>query len=81
MLNYLAEHNVIYSAFTTKINVCKHKHAFIGSKTCPRCGEPVTDQFLRVVGFYTPLATWQSIRKKEGSMRKWYNVLENDMVM
>lgn len=81
MLNYLAEHNVIYSAFTTKINVCKHKHAFIGSKTCPRCGEPVTAQFLRVVGFYTPLATWQSIRKKEGSMRKWYNVLENDMVM
>lgn len=81
MLNYLAEHNVIYSAFTTKINVCKHKHAFIGSKTCPRCGEPVNDQFLRVVGFYTPLATWQSIRKKEGSMRKWYNVLENDMVM
>lgn len=81
MLNYLAEHNVIYSAFTTKINVCKHKHAFIGSKTCPRCGEPVNDQFLRVVGFYTPLATWQSIRKKEGGMRKWYNVLENDMVM
>lgn len=81
MLNYLAEHNVIYSAFTTKINVCKHKHAFIGSKTCPRCGEPINDQFLRVVGFYTPLTTWQSIRKKEGSMRKWYNVLENDMVM
>lgn len=81
MLNYLAEHKVIYSAFTTKINVCKHKHAFIGSQTCPRCGEPVSDQFLRVVGFYTPLTTWQSIRKKEGSMRKWYNVLENDMVM
>lgn len=81
MLNYLAEHKVIYSAFTTKINVCKHKHAFIGSKTCPRCGEPVSDQFLRVVGFYTPLTTWQSIRKKEGSMRQWYNVLENDMVM
>lgn len=81
MLNYLAEHKVIYSAFTTKINVCKHKHAFIGSKTCPRCGESVSDQFLRVVGFYTPLTTWQSIRKKEGSMRKWYNVLENDMVI
>ena len=81
MLNYLAEHKVIYSAFTTKINVCKHKHAFIGSKTCPRFGQSVSDQFLRVVGFYTPLTTWQSIRKKEGSMRKWYNVLENDMVI
>lgn len=81
MLNYLGEHKVIYSAFTTKINTCKHRHAFIGSKTCPQCGEPVTDQFLRVVGFYTPLSSWQAIRRKEGNMRKWYNILEKDMIM
>ena len=81
MLNYLGEHKVIYSAFTTKISTCKHRHAFIGSKTCPQCGEPVSDQFLRVVGFYTPLSSWQAIRRKEGNMRKWYNVLEKDMIM
>ena len=81
MLNYLGEHKVIYSAFTTKISTCKHRHAFIGSKTCPQCGEPVADQFLRVVGFYTPLSSWQAIRRKEGNMRKWYNVLEKDMIM
>ena len=81
MLNYLGEHKVIYSAFTTKISTCKHRHAFIGSKTCPQCGEPVADQFLRVVGFYTPLSSWQAIRRKEGSMRKWYNILEKDMIM
>lgn len=81
MLNYLAEHKVIYSAFTTKINTCKHKHAFIGAEICPRCGEPVSEKYLRVVGFYTPLSSWQAVRRKEGNFRKWYTVLENDMTM
>lgn len=81
MLNYLAEHNVIYSAFTTKINVCENHHAFIGSNTCPMCGNPVVDKFARVVGFYTPVSGYQKIRKQEFDKRRWYNVLENDMVM
>lgn len=78
MLNYVAGQDVIYFAFTTKISVCKHKHAFIGSNTCPICGEPVADTYSRVVGFYTPVSSYQKIRKKEWSARKWYNVLEKD---
>jgi ribonucleoside-triphosphate reductase len=78
MLNYVAGQGVIYFAFTTKISVCKHKHAFIGSNTCPICGEPVADTYSRVVGFYTPVSSYQKIRKKEWSARKWYNVLEKD---
>ena len=81
MLNYLAEHKVIYSAFTTKINICKNRHAFMGSSTCPQCGEPVYDQFARVVGFYVPRSSMQEIRRREFDARKWYHVLENDMVM
>ncbi len=77
MLNYIAQQGVIYSAFNTKINVCKHKHAFIGSNTCPRCGEPVADRFTRVVGFYVPVTNFQKIRKKEFDERKWYNVLNS----
>ena len=50
MLNYVASHGVIYFAFTTKINVCKDRHAFIGAKTCPICGEPIADTYARVVG-------------------------------
>lgn len=74
MLNYVAKTGVIYSAFTTKINVCKHKHAFIGTKTCPQCGEPVYDTYARVVGFYTPVSSYQKIRKKEFDARRWYDV-------
>lgn len=50
MLNYVASQGVIYFAFTTKISVCKDKHAFIGTQTCPVCGEPIADTYARVVG-------------------------------
>ena len=81
MLNYVAQQGVIYFAFTTKISVCKHKHAFISEKKCPVCGEPIADTYARVVGFYTPTSSYQRIRKTEFDKRRWMNVLENDGVM
>lgn len=75
MLNYVAKSGVIYFAFTTKISICKHRHAFIGTATCPICGEPIADTYSRVVGFYTPVSSYQKIRKKEWDMRRWYDVL------
>ena len=81
MLNYVARCGVIYSAFTTKINVCPNNHSFIGTTKCPICGEEKRDTYARVVGFYTPVSNYQEIRKKEFDKRKWYHVLENDMVM
>ena len=81
MLNYVASQGVIYFAFTTKISVCKNKHAFISEKKCPVCGEPIADTYARVVGFYTPTSSYQKIRKKEFDKRKWMNVLSNDGIM
>lgn len=73
MLNYVASKGVIYFAFTTKISVCEDQHAFIGQKTCPTCGKPVTDTFARVVGFYTPVSAYQKVRRREFDARRWYN--------
>ena len=81
MLNYVASNGVIYFAFTTKISVCKDKHAFIGRNTCPKCGKPIADTYSRVVGFYTPISSYQKIRKKEFNNRKWYNVLNKNEIM
>lgn len=81
MLNYVASQGVIYFAFTTKISVCKHKHAFISEQTCPVCGEPIADTYARVVGFYTPTSSYQRIRKSEFDRRRWMDVLQNDGVM
>lgn len=81
MLNYVASQGVIYFAFTTKISVCKHKHAFISEKRCPVCGEEIADTYARVVGFYTPVSSYQKIRKREFDKRKWIDVLSKDGVM
>ena len=80
MLNYVAKCGVIYSAFNTKISVCKNKHAFIGVQKCPKCGEPINDTFTRVVGFYVPVSSYQAIRKREFNARRWYNVSNNGML-
>ena len=81
MLNYVASQGVIYFAFTTKISVCEDKHAFIGTQECPVCGKPIADTYARVVGFYTPVSSYQKIRKQEFNNRKWYNVLSKNEVM
>lgn len=73
MTNYIADQGVTYFAFNTKIQVCKHNHAFYGTK-CHVCGEPVDTEFSRIVGFYTPVKTYSKERKAEFELRKWGDV-------
>ena len=76
MTEYIADQGLTYFAFNTKIQVCSHNHAFYG-KICPICGGPVTTEYTRIVGFYTPIKTWSRPRKDEYLMREWENVNEN----
>lgn len=73
MLNYITDAGVTYFAFTTKIQACKHNHAFFG-KICPICGEPVETEYSRIVGFYVPIKTYSKSRKEEWKMREWEEV-------
>lgn len=75
MLNYISDAGVTYFAFNTKIQACKHNHAFFG-KICPECGEPVETEYTRIVGFYTPIKTYSKERKAEYAMRRWESVNE-----
>ena len=70
MTEYIADMGVTYFAFNTKIQACKDNHAFYG-RTCPVCGKPVETEYTRIVGFYTPIKTWSTPRKKEYEMRRW----------
>jgi len=71
MLNYITDQGVTYFAFNTKIQSCKHNHAFFG-KVCPDCGEPVYAEYSRIVGFYVPITiTGSKERKAEYKMREW----------
>lgn len=78
MLNFIAANGVIYFAFNTTISTCVDRHAFIGVNECPICGKPAAEKFSRVVGFYTPVSSYQKIRKREFDNRKWYDVISKD---
>lgn len=73
MLNYITNQGVTYFAFNTKIQACKYNHAFYG-KTCPICGNPVENEYTRIVGFYTPVKTYSKERKEEFKMREWEKI-------
>ena len=73
MLNYITDQGVTYFAFNTKIQACKHNHAFFGT-VCPECGEPVDTEYTRIVGFYTPVKTYSKERKAEYDMREWEDI-------
>lgn len=73
MTEYIADQGLTYFAFNTKIQACKHNHAFFGT-VCPICGEPVATEYTRIVGFYTPITTWSTPRKKEYIMRQWEDI-------
>ena len=77
MTEYIADQGLTYFAFNTKIQACKHNHAFFGD-TCPICGEPVETEYTRIVGFYTPIKTWSAKRKEEYKMREWEAVNETN---
>ena len=76
MVEYIADQGLTYFAFNTKIQACAHNHAFFG-EVCPTCGEPVSTEYTRIVGFYTPIRTWSKERKSEYAMREWENINAN----
>ena len=77
ILNYITDQGVTYFAFNTKIQTCKHNHAFFGKK-CPICGGDVESEYTRVVGFYTKISTWSKERKEEFKLRKWADTTSED---
>ena len=76
MVNWIADKGVTYFAFNTKIQACENNHAFYGN-TCPECGKPVSTEYTRIVGFYTPIKTWSNTRQEEYVMRRWENINKN----
>ena len=79
MLNYIASKGVIYFAFNSKISVCKNSHGFVGSKVCPKCGNPEIDTYQRIVGYLVPSSNYSAARHKEFGKRYWFNL--NDSII
>lgn len=78
VLNYIAEHGVIYFAFNLKINTDAEMHSFT-TNVCPICGSKPTDTYQRCVGYLVPTRSWSDGRKRELTERDWMNL--NDVIL
>lgn len=76
MLNMIANNNVFYFAFNTRINECENHHGFVGTDICPKCGGKIIDTYQRIVGFLEPRRTYSKDRKREFDTRQWYSYAE-----
>ncbi|TET06787.1 anaerobic ribonucleoside-triphosphate reductase [Candidatus Dependentiae bacterium] len=50
---------------------CVNKHITIAgpSERCPLCSEPIVDQYTRIIGYFTPVSTWNKGRQYEHKNR------------
>lgn len=73
LLNEIARKGVIYFAFNGKIKECINNHHWIGGDVCPTCGEKVSEEYTRVVGFLRPKSSFSRERMQEYDERRWFN--------
>lgn len=59
--------------------VCANKHVTVAgpSTTCPLCGAAIIEQYTRIVGFWTPVSSWNKGRRKEHAYRYFAQHIDN----
>lgn len=77
LLNKIADMDVPYFAFCTRISACEHNHGFYG-EVCPICGGKKVTTYQRVVGFLTPERNYSKERKAEFHMRDWFKITSGE---
>ena len=64
LINFAVESGCEHFALNALYCMCENRHASFGeNKTCPVCGGEIIDKLTRVVGFFTPVSSWNTIRK------------------
>ena len=50
---------------------CKNDHITVAgpSKVCPICGDEIIEQYTRIIGYWTPVSSWNKGRRKEHTQR------------
>ena len=78
LIKHAVKQGVIYAAVNYNLQKCKIGHMTVGTKKkCSICGEIITDNFTRVVGFLVNTKNWHKTRREiDYPNRKWYKELK-----
>jgi len=64
IMEHAKNSGTVYFAVNYAYSECAKLHYSIGRKEiCPVCGEPIQQQYTRVVGFVTPVRSWNPVRR------------------
>lgn len=65
IIKYAIECGCEHFALNTIYTECERGHITIGRyRACPNCNSPIREYYTRVVGFFTPVSSWNKVRRE-----------------
>ena len=66
MIEMAVKMGVVYHAINYNLQKCEDGHMSVGKRSvCPVCGKPITDNYIRVVGFIVNVKNFHETRRNE----------------
>ena len=64
LIDYAAISGCEHFALNSVYSECENEHTHFGDmEKCPECGGQVVEHFTRVIGFFTPVSSWNKTRR------------------
>jgi len=75
LIKYAVDCGCEHFAVNYNFCVCQNKHVSVAgpSSQCPMCAAPILEQYTRIIGYWTPVSTWNKGRRKEHTKRVFEN--------
>ncbi len=75
MIECAVKMGVVYHAINYNLQKCEDGHMSVGKhEICPICGKPITDNYIRVVGFIVNVKNFHKVRRDvDYAHRQFYN--------
>jgi ribonucleoside-triphosphate reductase len=65
IINYAVKTGCEHFALNPIFSKCENNHMTNGDvKLCPICGKKIIEKYTRVVGFFTPISSWNKTRRE-----------------
>ena len=73
--NILMNSKLRQFAFNAGFTICKSGHSVMGVyKKCKTCGSEDVDWITRIVGYFTPVSSWNRMKQLEFKTRRWKEI-------
>lgn len=76
IIKYSVNSGCEHIALNSVWSECENKHTTFGkNETCPTCRANIIEQYTRIVGFFTPVSSWQKERREWEFPRRTFSEL------